>query len=219
MNVLGTSPNGAVRQACLLALGITACWPAPAAAPPSSTSEGRARPDLASFRLITERNIFNTSRVGGRAEEARETRRPARVDAFGLVGVMSYDKGTFAFFDGSGADYRKALQKGGAIAGFELLEVLPSAVKLQNATNQSSVEMRLGMQMRREEEGEWKLGERTESFDSAGSSRSAGPGSVRRLDGSPRESGSSPTAPARTSSGGDADALQRLLKKREAESK
>jgi len=206
MTAVHCIPHGAARRACLLALGLAAFWPAPAA----GAAEGRARPDLASFRLVTERNIFNASRTGGGSEASRETRRPARVDAFGLVGVMSYAKGTFAFFDGSGSDYRKALQPGGAIAGFELLEILSSAVRLQHGTNSPALELRLGMQMRREEQGEWKLGERTEPFDSAGS------GAGGRSDGPARGAG-----PSVSSTGGstanDADALQRLLRKREAE--
>ena len=210
MNAVHCIPHGAARRACLLALGLAAFGPAPAA----GAAEGRARPDLASFRLVTERNIFNASRTGGGSEASRETRRPARVDAFGLVGVMSYAKGTFAFFDGSGSDYRKALQPGGAIAGFELLEILSSAVKLQNGTNGPALELRLGMQMRREEQGEWKLGERTEPFDSTGSSPTSGP--AGRSD-----AGSRPSGRSASSTGGatptDADALQRLLKKREAE--
>ena len=214
MNAIQSIPPGAARQACLLALGLTACWPALAAA--TSTPGSRARPDFASFRLITERNIFNANRVGGQTDASRETRRPSRVDAFGLVGVMSYDRGTFAFFDGSGSDYRKALQKGGAIAGFELLEILPSAVTLQNGTNHPALEMRLGMQMRREEEGEWKLGERTESFDSTASTSRFSPSPSGRPDRPSRGPG-----PSTSSTGGasatDADALQRLLKKREAE--
>lgn len=213
MSVPGRQLNRAAWQACLLALG----WVTLGFALPVQAAESRGRADLASFRLITERNIFNASRAPGRAESSRETRRTPRADAFGLVGVMSYDKGTFAFFDGSGSDYRKALQQGGAIAGFQLLEILPNAVKLQAGTNGAPVQMQLGMQMRREEEGEWKLGERTESFPSSGSSSRFSSGASGRSDRSPRS-----PSPSVSSSGSspadDGEALQRLLRKREEES-
>src|SRR5881628_3269284 len=45
-----------------------------------------ARPDYPSFKIITERNIFDpnrSSRSGGRSEQ----RRPARVESFALVGT------------------------------------------------------------------------------------------------------------------------------------
>ena len=212
MNAARCMPHRAARQACLVALGLAASWSGPAA----SAAEGRSRQDLAAFRLITERNIFNASRAGGRTEAARETRRPAPVDAFGLVGVMSYDKGTFAFFDGSGSDYRKALQAGGTIASFQLVEILPAAVKLQNGTNSEALEMRLGMQMRREEEGEWTLGERTETFDSAGGSRRPSPGGRAEAPSRSALSTGSPTGDD-SGSASDADALERLRKRREQE--
>ena len=210
MNAARCTPHRAARQACLVALGLAASGSGPAVC----AAEGRSRQDLAAFSLITERNIFNASRAGGRTATPRETRRPARVDAFGLVGVMSYDKGTFAFFDGSGPDYRKALQTGGDIAGFQLVAIFPAAVTLQNGTNSPALEMRLGMQMRREEEGEWKMGERTETFDSAGGSRRSSTGGR----GEGPSLGSLSTGS--TTGGGsadEADALERLRKRREQE--
>jgi len=77
------------------------------------------------------------------------------VDAFQLVGTMSYEKGTFAFFDGSNADYQKALERDGLIAGFTLTAIGPNAVVL--AINNKSVELKVGDQMRRDEETGWQL--------------------------------------------------------------
>jgi len=216
MNPARANPRGAARQMLLLALGFATFHLSPSL----GAAEARNRTDLTAFRLISERNIFNASRSGGRLNSARETRRPTRVDAFGLVGVMSYSKGTFAFFDGSSSDYHKALQQGAAIAGFQLVEILPSAVKLQNGTNHPPLELHLGMQMRREEEGEWKLGERTESFDNGNSAPgpSSSPSPGGRPDGRSRR-GSATAISSSSAGGSDADALQRLLKKREEENK
>ncbi len=204
---------GIITLAALLLTGL----PASAAAP---EREQPARLGFDAFKLVTERNIFNASRSGGRSDPPRDTRRPARVDAFGLVGVMSYERGTFAFFDGSSSDYRKALQQGGAIAGFQLLAIEPAAVKLQHGTNaNSTLEMRMGMQLKREEEGDWKLGERAESYGSTegGTSRSTS-GFSGRPEGSSRSASSSATTSSPSAPADAAEALQRLLKKREQES-
>lgn len=61
-----------------------------------------ARPSFDAFRVISDRNIFNPNRFARNSSRVRtETRPTARADAFTLVGLMAYEKGTFAFFDGA----------------------------------------------------------------------------------------------------------------------
>jgi hypothetical protein len=192
----------------LLAAAFLAAGPA---ARPAETAPAR-RAAFSSFSVIAERNIFNAGRSGRRSSGIRETRRATRVDAFGLVGVLRSEKGPFAFFDGSGSEYRKALAPGGTLAGFKLVEIQPGAVTLQAGTNLT--ELRMGMQLRREEEGEWRVSERSDSFASSGSS-SGPPASGRPSDSAAPSAGAAPS-----SGGGDADeVLKRLLQKREQESK
>ncbi len=81
-----------------------------------------------------------------------------RVDNVALVGTMSYEKGPFAFFDGSSSSYRKVAKILDEVAGFKVLEVHTGHVKLQSGTNM--FELRVGMQLRREEQGPWKVTER-----------------------------------------------------------
>jgi hypothetical protein len=107
--------------------------------------------DFSAFSLITQRNIFDPNRFPNRTFVPSGPRRS--YETFSLVGIMSYDKGTFAFFDGSNYQYQKVLKPGDAVAGFKLTQVSPSAVKLSQGTNQ--VELKIGMQMRREENGPW----------------------------------------------------------------
>ncbi len=185
--------------------------PPPANAPPANAPEparGRADPvarnrrvDYSAFRLIAERNIFNAARSGGRVNAPpRETRRPARTDTLALVGVMSYEKGAFAFFDGSQPEFRKALAPGGTIAEFKLAEIRPDGVGLENGTNRW--ELRVGTRLRREDQGPWQLSDSTESLTPApaGGTTSAGT--------------------AESSNGGAADeVLRRLLQRREQESR
>jgi len=129
-----------------------------------------APPDYASFRVVNDRNIFNASRSG--PSRRAERRRPNRVDSFGLVGIMEYEKGRFAFFDGSSSEYRQTLKPNGTIAGHTVVDIQPDRVRLAYGTNQLA-ELRVGMQMRREEGGAWVVGDSDASF--AGSDRDAAP--------------------------------------------
>ena len=160
-----------------------------------------------SFQIITDRNIFNQSRSGGRSRNYTRTRseRRPRTDAFTLRGTMSYEKGLFAFFDGTSSDYRKAVQPVDTIAGFKVLSVSPESVKLE--ANGKQVDLQVGMQMKRPEGGDWQLADAGETFDA--SSSSSGTGDTN-------------TTPANTtetvaSTGGESDALKRLMQKREQE--
>jgi hypothetical protein len=113
----------------------------PAVAPAQSV-------EFADFRIISQRNIFNLNRVPPRGSRAPAPA-PAFVDAFSLVGTMTYDKGLIAFFDGTRPEYQKAIQPTNTIGGYKLVAVLPSSVRLE--TRGAQFEMKLGMQLRRDE--------------------------------------------------------------------
>ena len=97
----------------LLLLAIAGYLPAMAEETNSS-----ARLDYLAFRIIAERNIFNQNRSRGSDSNGSRYRQDRRVraDAFALRGTMSYEKGRFAFFDGTSSDYRKAVQADDTIA-------------------------------------------------------------------------------------------------------
>jgi hypothetical protein len=109
-----------------------------------------------SFRLVAERNIFNQSRS---PRSARRSNTPARVapkvQALSLVGTMSFAKGNFAFFDGTSPDYKKPVKAGDKIAEYEVKEVTASSVKVAN--EKQEFELKVGQQLRREDEGEWQI--------------------------------------------------------------
>ena len=111
---------------------------------------------LESFRIISERNIFNQNRSSrsARREETAERRAPV-VQSISLVGTMSYAKGDFAFFEGTRPEYKKPVKIGDWIAGYEVKEIKPDGVKIANETNH--FEIRVGQQLRREDESEWKI--------------------------------------------------------------
>lgn len=208
----------------------------------AQSTNGPTRLDYSSFRLIAERNIFNAYR-SGRSSRSREDdqRPPARVDAFTLVGTMEYEKGLFAFFDSTSSEYRKTLQAGGAIGGYQLAEIGSGRVKLTNETAQH--ELRMGMQLRRQEGGEWEVRASGEAYASysprseragerggeRGSDRWGGRGSDRRgdrgggnrtgaeADSSRSTNGAAAGATASTSSADADEVLKRLMQQREKE--
>jgi len=154
--------------------------------------------DYQAFKIITERNIFDPNRSspsGGR----KESRRPTRVESFALVGTLSYQKGSFAFFDGSGPSYRQALKCGDTIAGYKIAEISADRVRLAGTRQQ--LELGVGMQMKKEDEGEWQMAGRTESF--AGSL--------------PATAADDKTVSA--GGGEESDVLKKLMQKREQELK
>jgi hypothetical protein len=134
-----------------------------AASPPTNTVSPT---DYAAFRIIADRNIFNSRRKAGMTNSIASPRTnapAARTESFALVGTMRYEKGYFAFFDGSASDYKKVLKPEDTISGFKIKEVRPSAVVLQSATNE--MEMKVGTQLSRVDKGEWKVSERAENLE------------------------------------------------------
>jgi hypothetical protein len=73
--------------------------------------------DEASFKPITQNNIFNPRRRGRKPDgPIQAPRTNPVVDWFALVGIMNYDKGLFAFFEGSKSAYSK-VEKPGDVEG------------------------------------------------------------------------------------------------------
>src|SRR5256885_13823853 len=58
--------------------------------------------DEAYFKIVKDNNIFNPKRYVGYAppKPGPGSQRP-QADYFALVGIMNYDKGPFAFFEGN----------------------------------------------------------------------------------------------------------------------
>jgi hypothetical protein len=172
-------------------------------------SNAPSRFDFPSFHIIPERNIFNMNRsprsAYSRPVRTEPERRPSRSESFALLGTMSYEKGRFAFFDGSSSQYRQVLSSSNSIGGFTITEVAPNYVKLAS-TNGQPIELPVGKQLKRQDEGEWSVTDRTEtSGEYARSSYS----SDRRSSSSFRSSASSGPE--------SEEALRRLMARREQE--
>ena len=149
--------------------------------------------DYSAFRLVSERNIFDPNRQphtpGARPQ-------PKTQDSLTLVGTMSYDKGDFAFFDGTSADYKKVLKPADTIVGYKVVSIRPDSVKLQHES--TDLELPVGSQLRHQGDGTWV--------------KVAGAGAYAA---SPVSSNSSPTDT--TTGGADSDILKRLMQRREKE--
>jgi len=159
------------------------------------------RAAFSTFSIITKRNIFDPNRHGDRVPGPIV--RPVRSEHITLVGTMSYEKGTFAFFDGDSSEYQEALQKAGKIAGYTVTDIQPDLVKLTaGATN---LELKVGMQLRREEGGPWHVSAAPETY--ASTATLASPSAVRNAGAG---TDSAPSGPV-------SDILQRLMKQREQE--
>ncbi|TAK93564.1 MAG: hypothetical protein EPO07_17955 [Verrucomicrobia bacterium] len=125
--------------------------------------------DESAFRIVSERNIFNGNRSGGTVRLA-SSRRPTRVETFTLVGTMAYEKGVFAFFEGSSSEFTKVLKTDGVIAGHKIADILADAVKLE--ADGKEIELTIGSQMRREDEGAWHMAEASGGSVSSGGNTS-----------------------------------------------
>jgi hypothetical protein len=142
------------------------------------------------FKLITRRNIFDPNRSApGRPRRTEETPKPKRIDYMNLVGAMSYEKGRFAFFDGSSSEYRKSVKLGDSIAGYKVADVTANKVTL--ASGDKRIELPVGGQLKREDEGEWRLNSTPESFATSGSGSSDSSSSTSTSDASSSSSAGS----------------------------
>jgi hypothetical protein len=117
---------------------------------------------------------------------------------------MSYEKGSFAFFDGTSSDYKKALKLTDAIAGYKVTNIAPNRVKLASGTNE--LDLSVGMQMRREEDGPWLLTSHSTSYAATPASTSTNAAAT-----------TTPTSSDAASGSAESDIIKRLMQKREKE--
>jgi hypothetical protein len=109
-------------------------------------------------RFIANRNIFDPNRVphSTYARRPRIRERSASVPFLSLVGLMSYNKGTFAFFNAADSDLRSVLSVNGKIAGYTLTEMTTSQVKLVSDDKKQTLDLKVG-DVLRQENGKWML--------------------------------------------------------------
>ena len=118
-------------------------------------------PSFDSFKIIIRNNIFDPNRSPRIAYTNRSQRVERRAtDYIALVGTMSYEKGKFAFFDGSNDQYKKVLEPGASLAGYTVKEITQNDVTL--AANGKEFQMKVGTQLRNDGQSGWKLSTNTD---------------------------------------------------------
>jgi hypothetical protein len=174
----------------------------------TTQTNSRTRLDYSAFSIIAERNIFNPNRYYVRPGEGPRPK-PKVTEFLALTGTLSYEKGTFAVFDGTRSEYQKVVKPSEAIAGYTVLDIEPNCVKLTSGTNH--VKLDVGTQMRRDDEGDWTLAGLAEAYASA--SASASVSSSVSSSATPAPS----AAPATASSGEESDVVKRMMQRRDKE--
>ena len=167
------------------------------------TTNGPTTLDYSSFKVVVDKNIFDPNRTPRGSIGPRNFLKPKSFDSLTLVGTMTYEKGTFAFFDGTSAEYKKALKLADAIAGYKLTNIAANGVKLASGTNE--LDLSIGAQLRREEDGPWLLSSQSSSYAAAPASTSTNTAASTSI-GSDSTSGSA-----------ESDIIRRLMQKREKE--
>lgn len=194
-------------------------------APADKASAPEARPTAlldarALARKVADRNIFDPDRQPRVRGESRPQTRPKPVvpaDApeLGLVGVLRFERGTFAFFDGNAPEYRKTLQVDAVIAGHTVGAITPQSVTLSES-NRPPVQLRVGQRLRKDSEGAWQL---VAAAGADGFSRSSGSSGGSNAGGGATAAASATTTTTTEDPPGSDEILKRLLKKREQEMK
>ena len=185
-----------------MVMSLAGVWPAAA-----QDTNADSRPDFSSFQVIERNNIFDPSR----RPRINKGPPPPRVYSFTLNGTMTYENKGYAFFDGNSVSRGKAFAPADTINGYKIAEITNNTVKLAAASNQF-ITLKVGMQMRKEENGPWKL---VSSSQYSPDLTSSGSADTTSGDAS-GDSASAPT-PISSASGADASVIARLMRRRAQE--
>ena len=170
--------------------------------------------DYDSFsRFITDRNIFDPNRVPhyeGTRLRTRIRHVSSSAPFLSLVGIMSYNKGTFAFFNGNDSDLKQVLTVSGKVGGFTVTSLTLSEVKLVSDDKTQTMELKVG-DVLRQENGKWELSDAGEPV--VETSPVAAPTNSTGVDNSTPDDSNPPPSPAVEQN----EVLKRLMQLREKE--
>lgn len=200
---------------------------------PPSSATATPRIDFSTFKILTERNIFdpNRSSRGNRyTAPPSDTPPPARppaptiIETFTLVGTLAYGENQMAFIDGPSSQYKKALRLNDTIAGLKLKSVAANQAAFDN--DGKEISLRIGHQLRREDRREWQINTQPTVYTAAplapsgtNISSTSATNLVSADLSSPPAPGAAPVVakPDPAPTGAEAEALRRLLEKRRKE--
>jgi hypothetical protein len=188
---------------------------APATKPSTKAPTRRSGSARDDFKVVVTRNIFNPNR-GYKAPppKKREAPRPAppRADELTLTGVLTSKSGSYGFFDGTSAEFRRVAKLNQKIAEFTVMKITTSGVKLQQGTN--TFDLALREKLLRTGSDPWKKGEGRSTLSSSGSTMGSSSSSTT----SSSSTASQPSSAGAASSEDDGrrKRLLELMKKRRA---
>jgi hypothetical protein len=125
---------------------------ASAGAARSQETNSDAGPNLKSFEMLWQKNIFNQSRTGIQRGDRPRVPRTERLILQGIGGDSSEAE---AFFGGIGSADR-GLKVGDHVGGFQLTWITPECVKLTNGASIFVLDMDKRRSLRRVDDGPWE---------------------------------------------------------------
>jgi hypothetical protein len=124
------------------------------------------------YRLIVSRNIFDPTRRPDRPSQSVERVEPPRTDRLEFVGTLidiNEPEDSQAFFKSTEPRLQRALKKDEEIAGYTLVAIEPTKVRLQLG-DEEVFDFEKGQQMVRNENEDWEITSNPQPFGSAASS-------------------------------------------------
>jgi hypothetical protein len=202
-----------MKKTFLLIAG-AALWLAGGRPATAQDSNADSRPNLNSFQVIDVNNIFNPYREPPRPREPNVVR--VRISYFTLNGAMSYNDRAYAFFEGTGVYRGRVFTPSDTINGYKIVDITNNSVKLAAASNQF-ITLKVGMQMRKEDNGPWKLVATSMPASDSGFSDSGSADSSAQSSDSGAGTGADTATPVPSIPGADSDVIKRLMQRRAAE--
>lgn len=197
--------------------------PAVAAAPAATTASPADRRESVAdsrsfdrFRLIHERNIFNSERrtplPPGRTPPP-EPVRPPRTQSISLNGTICYESKAFAFLGSSESELRGIFSPGDQVGNLKLVSVDSHGIRLTEGD--VSLNVPVGQGLQRSGDDPWRVSSVTSgAFASSNSSGRSRPAEAE----TPSRTNDTPAAAAGGGGGGDmSEIMRRMMERRRAQ--
>lgn len=123
-----------------------------ATAAPERESALTPKGTLDTFRIVSDRNIFNPNRVVRRERPAEEP--VQRAETIALVGTVQSPNGVLAFFNSADTpSHRKTLKVGESVGPFKVTRIATDGIDVER--DGKSMPVRVGQALRKPEGGDW----------------------------------------------------------------
>jgi hypothetical protein len=173
-----------------------------AAQPPGHPGPASKAPPFDTFRIITERNIFDATRAPF-GDASGDAAGPPPTQTLRLMGTWIEGERTVALFESGPDGSHETLGRGGTLAGYSVEAIRTDAVVLRN--EQGAIGIRVGGGLAKEADGQWMAAETIDPPDRAGEQATE--------DTAPVSAPKRAVRDAPDEEGADSGAIRRLLKR------